>query len=292
MSKFDLLNYTQFDMDSDDRFEMLLDGTYSYGKVALGSDFAILLGLETNGLSGGWYIEGGSFKNNGIDFVNGIDAFGNRSSFFSRSRKFGVRPAIQYSEIIKDVSKVKYRPGYIEIEYGEYPQTLASKDMSDKLDIAYMNGLIKQTGKSYITDSVIPDFVTTAFVPKSHIEYELDGQKYIRFVTESDYGQTFLSDGNCIKNNRVYWIKVEPVTWLVDGNTNMALSERILFSGIQFYSDLDTDIVNFENSNIKRFMDKYFSKDIMKEDMDSNKKRFALANEKQKIKVKVREKHS
>ncbi len=291
MSKFSLLNYNQFDMDSDDRFEMLLDGSYSYGKVALGSDFSILLGLDTKGLSGAWYIDNYS-KDKAGNFVNGIDAFGNRCSLFVRSRKFGVRPAIKYSEILKDVSKIKYRPGYIEVEYGEYPQTLVSKDMEDMLNIAYMNGLIRQTGKSYMADSVDHTLVDTPFIPKSYVEYELDGQKYIRFVTETDYGQTFLSDGSYIKNNKVYWIKVEPITWLVDENTNIALSEKILFSGVQFSFGLDNDIVNFENSNLKRFMDNYFSKDIVKEDKSSNKSKFDLASEKQKIKVKVREKHS
>ena len=71
-----------------------------------------------------------------------------------------------------------------------------------------------------------------------------------------------MSDGRTIKTGQVYWVLVEPITWLVAVRTNIALSKKIVFSGLQFNCHRDY-IGDFDRTEIKWFMDTYFSKEIV-----------------------------
>ena len=70
----------------------------------------------------------------------------------------------------------------------------------------------------------------------------------------------FLDEKNSpVKKN--YWVAIEPITWLVDEKANIALSKKILFAGVQFSNNRIYD-GNFEESDIMRFMDNFFIKEI------------------------------
>ena len=95
-----------------------------------------------------------------------------------------------------------------------------------------------------------------------HTEYEYNGSKYIRFVGDSNCDGEVLSDGRTIQSGNTYWVRVEPIILLVDERANIALSKKIIFSGVQFknrrgYKD------DFDRTDIKQFMDNYFSKEIV-----------------------------
>ena len=49
---------------------------------------------------------------------------------------------------------------------------------------------------------------------------------------------------------------------MIDEKENIALAKKALFSGVQFKNTNDYD-GNFNNTDIKEFMNKYFSKDIV-----------------------------
>ncbi len=87
------------------------------------------------------------------------------------------------------------------------------------------------------------------------------GEKYIRFVGDSNCNGKVLSDGRIIKESEVYWVRVEPIKWLVDEKANIALAKKILFSGVQFKHN-KYYIGDFNKTIIKQFMDKYFSQEI------------------------------
>ena len=154
------------------------------------------------------------------------------------------------------------RNGILEVEYGEYPQTIVSEDFARTLERAYSNRTINQTGKSYTTDSVSYLDTDTPFQARTHIEYEYNGKKYIRFVGDSNCSGQVLSDGRTIQNGDVYWLEVEPIKWMIDKRTNIALSKKIIFSGVQFYRERNYK-GDFNRTDIKKFMDEYFSKDII-----------------------------
>mgnify|MGYP002513975070 CR=1 FL=1 len=76
-------------------------------------------------------------------------------------------------------------------------------------------------------------------------------------------GESFLEawDDNSYDLGDICWIKVEPIKWLVDERANIALSKKIIFSGVQFKNRRDYK-GDFDRTDIKQFMDKHFSKDI------------------------------
>ena len=152
--------------------------------------------------------------------------------------------------------------GIIEILYGEYPQTIVDENYSHELERVYNNGSLKTTGKNYTTDSVIYKDSKTSFRARAHTEYEYNGGKYIRFVGNSNCVGEVLSDGRTIESGNAYWVRVEPITWLVDERANIALSKKLIFSGVQFnncrYYNGD-----FEKTDISRFMNTIFAKEIV-----------------------------
>lgn len=70
-----------------------------------------------------------------------------------------------------------------------------------------------------------------------------------------------LSDGRTIQDGDVYWINVEPIKWMIDERTNIALSKKLIFSGVQFNRRCNYK-GDFDRTDIKEFMDKYFSREI------------------------------
>lgn len=109
------------------------------------------------------------------------------------------RPALDCSSISQMVSGTK---GILEVEYGEYPQDIASEEISEMLENLYTNGLINQTVKSYTTDSVKYSDYYTPFQARTHIEYEYNGEKYIRFIGDSNCSGKVLSDGRIVEEGK------------------------------------------------------------------------------------------
>ena len=180
------------------------------------------------------------------------------------SRFVGARPAFSISSIISKQRKKELEDsGVKEFEYGEYPQTIVDEEYSKELEKLYSsNGLII-TGRNYTTDSAEATDGVSPFKAKIHIEYEYNGRQYIRFVYDdsSFYGFN-LSDGRKLERGKIYWVAVEPIVWLLDVKADIALSKNLIFSGVQFENGRDY-YGDFEKSNIKKFMDKYLSKEIV-----------------------------
>lgn len=242
-----------------------------YGTKCAITDFSILLG---GSVSSEYYTSEGNTRKDrtgnwwtkSFDVDNNMYVVGsNGNSFWSgaRNRAIGARPALPYSSI-KSISSngVGSANGIKEIEYGEYPQTIVNENYSHELDRAYNNGSLNTTGKNYTTDSVIHLNTDTSFKARTYAEYEYNGSKYIRIGGNSNCDGKVLSDGREIYAGNTYWVRVEPITWLVDERANIALSKKLIFSGVQFKNQRDYK-GDFDKTDIKQFMDNYFSKDIV-----------------------------
>lgn len=247
-----------------------LDIISRYGTKCAITDFSILLGGYVS--SDDYTSEGNTRKdrtgwwwtktpyNNDARVVSG---YGDRGWYSVNTRKGGARPALPYSSIQSISSNgVRGASGIKEIEYGEYPQTIVDENYSRELERAYNNGSLRTTGKNYTTDSVRYQDYDTNFRPRAHTEYEYNGSKYIRFVGDSNCDGEVLSDGRTIQSGNTYWVRVEPITWLVDERANIALSKKLIFSGVQFKNRRDYK-GDFDRTDIKQFMDNYFSKEIV-----------------------------
>ena len=246
------------------------------GTIAPITDFSILLGgyvsnnyhyNNSNSLENrsGWYWTSSDNKDNDALVVC---ESGSRGSSNVSMRFGGARPALPYSSI-RNISSngVRGRDGILEVEYGEYPQKVASKRLQDELERAYNynQSSIRKTGKTYTTYSRKNDAYDEKFNAQVIEEYLFDdGKKYVRVKANLYYdGSEFkLSNGERYKDGDYVWVEVQPIKLLIDEKSDTALFERLVFAGVHFKHERNYN-GDFDRTDIKEFMDRYFSKDII-----------------------------
>ena len=159
----------------------------------------------------------------------------------------------------------KARDGVLEVEYGYYPQKAVSRDMQKKLEMAFQSKCLTLTGKKYTTDSRKYNEYNKEFSPKEHEEFQLDGKRYVRVEANSCFrGDEFkLSNGESYRDGDSVWLEVAPVKWLVDEKAKIMITDKIIFAGVQFKHTRDYHTEDFDKTDIKKFMDTYFSKEIL-----------------------------
>lgn len=193
----------------------------------------------------------------------------NRNCFFyteKHSGSIGLRPCIVYSEIepfITSSSIDNNDSENFKVTFGEYPQDVVEQSYADYLEKQYKNRKLKQTGKIYTTNGA-DLYEEEIFVPIKYLEYQArNSLKYIRYIyTKNDKYSLF-----DLKKDKVYWVRVKPIVWLVNKDNDIAIPESILVSGIPFddrpvkYED------DYENTFIKKFLDNVFSNEILNQDI-------------------------
>lgn len=281
------------------------------------TDFAILLGgVGSNHLNKyRKYVNFGCWWTSSFDDENCpkyIDYRGEEDSFnelnFLKESNIGVRPVLSYSAIKSQDRKAKaskmatYLTGQ-PIRYGEYPQTIVDEKLSKELEEAYQKGLLDKTGKNYIIDYVKKDDDNLISLKYEEFDYKGKdyirkfGKKYIRMFPSPDSVGKILSDNRKIVADEPYWISIEPINWILDWHYEIAMSEKILFAGIQFGKvndiieeleeqindnvaneevvkeekindnvdeNIDYDELKFNQTYIKKFLDKTFLPNIVK----------------------------
>lgn len=221
------------------------------------SGFSILLGghygVNDDKAYGIWWLQGKSYYG-GQEIINEYGSLSDAAHFI---RYVGARPAILADMVLKNgINCGINEQGILEYKYVDYPEVIESTFSSWQLEQAYKSGKVKVTGKKYTTDSAdfhkgyekysnFQDDVyfsydeladdTSAFIPREHIEYEYKGNKYIRFIADANCAGKFLPDGRICALNRIYWVRVKPITWLIDKEANVALAKKIVFAGVPYY---------------------------------------------------------
>lgn len=238
------------------------------GRCAI-SDFAILLGAYVSNV---YFIEDDSSlkgrttwwwtrSSDGDSNVRNVLRDGSRYWDKAGKRSGAVRPALPFSSI-SDISPngVRGRSGFLEVEYGEYPQYAVDTRLARTLDSEYSAGRLKKTGKTYTTDSRLWNANSESFKAREHHEYEYDGKKYVK-VKYVDTDSCKLSNGKSYQNGDEVWVEVAPIKWLVDEKSRLMLSKTCLASGIRFCNDGQYR-GDFERSEMYMFLNTYFAKDI------------------------------
>ena len=207
-----------------------------------------------------------------------IDPYCNGGFCKATDRAAGARPALPFSSINKiptnGVSgKRTAADGVLEVKYGFYPQSAVSRKMQQELEQQFKSGKLNKTVNRYTTDSRALKAHDEKFKAKIHEEYEYKGKRYIRVKAKFylDREHT-LSNGEKYINGDNVWIEVEPIKWLVSKKDKLLLTEKIVFAGVQFNYERDYYTEDFEKTDIKKFMDKYWSKDI--EQLRSKRKNY------------------
>lgn len=245
-----------------------------YGTKASITDFAILLGgfvsehTASNGKrTGNWW----TLTNNRGD-ASIINFVGNSSWDVLFNTKVGFRPTIPYSKIKEFVDNIERKNSeIIEAECFLYPQTICSARERNILEKLYQNGNLLKTGKKYTTNSVDNYiYYSSDFIPREFIEYKYNEKKYIRFIANQNINiDEALSDGTKIEEGCPYWIKVEPIKFLVDEQKDEAIIKDIIVAGIKFNNERNYK-GNFTTTVAKNYLDTYFSKDIIPSNIYSN----------------------
>lgn len=260
-----------------------LDILQKRGTKAAITDFSILLGgwvdrknTNYNHIDGDDSLEGrtGNYWTKSDDGDIGVRvvvviASGDRRRSYVDGRDEGARPALPFSSIASiptngvSGAPKRARDGVLEVEYGYYPQKAVSRDMQEKLERAFERRSLSRTGKKYTTDSRKDDEYDKMFLPKQHEEFQLDGKRYVRVEANSCFdGMEFkLSNGESYKDGDPVWVEVSPVKWLVDEKAKIMLTDKLIFAGVQF-NIIDYHTEDFDKTDIKKFMDKYLSKEL------------------------------
>ena len=253
-----------------------LDILEKRGTKAAITDFSILLGAyvsDNNHIDNDSSLEGrtGYYwtkSDDGDNDARVVYGPGDRDNFYVNGRDGGARPALPFSSIssipTNGESGKRARDGILEVEYGYYPQKAASKDMQERLERAYRSGSISKTRNSYTTDSRKYDAYGERFLAKQHEEYEYNGKRYIRVEANSDFGgnRFTLSNGEQYRDGDNVWVEVSPVKWLIDEREKVMLTDKLIFSGVQFNHTRDYHTKDFDKTDIKTFMDRYLSRDL------------------------------
>lgn len=253
-----------------------LDVLKKYGMIMSVTDFSILLGAF---VSDDYYSsEGKDLKNRagyywsassgGDGYVRAVDYDGSMDWLNPSMRTGAARPASTYSNLsLISPNVVRGANGVIEIEYGEFPQMAVSESQNRQLEDLYKRNSLKKTGNFYTTDSNKWDDYDVPFKAMKHEEFEYNGKRYIRVISKTGIhgnGDKKLSNGVLLNNidNQPVWIEVQPIKRLVDEKTKKLVIKDGVFSGVRFNQRGAYD-GNFINTEIKKFMDTYFSKEIV-----------------------------
>ena len=236
-----------------------------YTKAPL-SDFSIVLGAsvddsqtcdsyDSNDRPGKYWTQ--TYRT--TDGVTVINYVGNKENVCCKYRGAAGRPVLIFEEdsFIPYTNKKDTKN---EIQYGEYPQTIADTSIN-----LLLTGKLEETGKIYTVDSKKYDEYKEEFCPIELTEYEYDGQKYVKATVNPDEDKDFviLSDGNKYKKGEEVWIKVEPITW-IEKEKNKYLSKKCLFAGIRFdKKDKPYYDFKFKDTEINYFLQVHFVKNII-----------------------------
>lgn len=238
-----------------------------YGLDAEMTDFAVLLGGKAiekeyrkgfdrgKLFTGNYWVDGGNKV-----FAHGPDGDTNLEGHENR-RVIGARIFIdtdgQFEWKTDTMSNTMYGV------YGEYPQSLVDDSVSADLEEAYKNNELIVTGRKYTTDSVPDNQFNTGFSMREHIEYEFNGEQYVRVLGDEVNSARTLSNGKTVEVSKPYWVKVEPIIWHIEDFRSQAVSDKILFAGVQFNDKEYSG--NFESTTIFRFVRDCFKKEIIAE---------------------------
>ena len=137
-------------------------------------------------------------------------------------------------DIIKNTLKskiIKNEYGVDTILLGNYPQTAVSKELQNALEELYRSNWLVPTENVYTVGK------DTSQQIKKYPVYHYNNKRYIRVISclnAPELGNVMLSNGIEYPDNHWVWVEIEPVNWLIDEESKLLISEKLLFSGVAF----------------------------------------------------------
>lgn len=260
----------------------------NYGVDAEVTGYAVRRGTESFKLKGKYFAangvepEGSLLDKNVCEYWTSTKADGTLGAAYSVGRldahkeaswdsENGIRLVVPLSDIqddIVDSYTISGKDGDINVvTYGEYPQTVITGDEKERITELYENGTMKPTGKTYGAEGFrverYYDGNDFKYEETEYQEYELDGEKYV--LAE----RAVFDNGD---SSRKFWAKVEPIEWLVDEKSGLAVSKKVIVGGIPLKRNgLYTGNIN--KTRVQNFIDNDLAYDIQptkKMNLDKN----------------------
>ena len=207
------------------------------------SDFAVVSGAYiSDGRTCMWFLSSSSDYGD----VCAVDRDGS-SRMADPDSRGGMRPVMECADISQiDCSTARDISGFEEVEYGEYPQSAADRELAGVLEQEFSEGRLIKTGKRYCSQ---------------YDEFQHEGGKYIRALYIPEKTQQ-LSNGKKYSSGDIVWLKVSQLKWLYDAKAGLLISRTIPAAGLRFshgkYYDGD-----FEKTDMCRYLNTTFADDIV-----------------------------
>ncbi len=187
------------------------------------------------------------------------------------NRNIGARVLYSFEDLNNILQNKESKTTYMEngimkIKFGYYPQKVVSRDLQNILEENYVSEKIELTENFYTVDSAKYDDIYMTFSPLILQEYKYNKKRYVRVkanikgINDLRKNSVLLSNGENYYDGDYVWIEVLPINWLVDEKAKIMMTEKIIFAGIRFNKENNDG--SFNNSEIKHFIDMYWSKEI------------------------------
>lgn len=186
-----------------------------------------------------------------------------------QNKTIGIRPVYSddFSQLIKTQKSnfVEIGDNVFEYELWEWPQTIVDKELSNTLEYLYTCGQLNNTGIFYTYNNSDNKENIFRFKPSINLEYEFNNSTFVRVIALNKYKNQVLSNGEIVQQGKAYWVKVDPIIWLIDSKEMIALSKKIIMAGIPFLNNgsYKGTIGDFHSSDIKRYMDLFMAPEMI-----------------------------
>lgn len=164
-------------------------------------------------------------------------------------KSIGSRPAITYSFIKEYCKEEVLEDGRVMVDFGEYPQMVVNNLEQHALDKKLKNNELLKINQSFTLNG------------KKHFVYECNGRKFIQYTCTNKV-DSILSNYEVIQENKTYWVEVSPITWIVDKEKDVAVSNYVLFGGMEFTKNERYFFDEFEDSIVGKYLNNEFLNDI------------------------------
>lgn len=172
-----------------------------------------------------------------------------KSTFFIQDSSL-IRPVIPYSSIAAFChGKYVIDERFMTVNYGEIAYDFIDADLHSNLEELYSQNKLKPLEKTFTFFTCNDD----NFVPQSFPVYEYDGKKYFRRVCKLH-----------LRDPEICWFAIEPMTWYVDINEDIAITSEVYFPKIPIPNNIK--ITRNGESYLNKIMNIWLSEIISDEE--------------------------
>ena len=180
---------------------------------------------------------------------NIVTSKGHRKQVTSE-KSIGIRPVFEYREFLNHKIH-QNEDGLYEFTYGEYPEKVMFKDEAKAISYKIPDSkLFEETGKT----AKIYHLLTADGKVQTYSEYLIDNEKFVIIKGQAGKeGEYTLSTSETYHPRDNVYIRIKPIVWYLDKESNLAISKNILF----------TLPLSLNSDEIKKYLQTVFAKDLI-----------------------------